>query len=52
MTLGNIMHVSGDQHIVTPLQVAIEDIKALREQVRALTARVEWLEKEVGRVKE
>ena len=44
MTDDNIMHISGDQRALTPLQWAIEDIKALKEQVRTLTARIERLE--------
>ena len=46
MTDDIIMHVSGDQRALTPLQAAIEDIKVLKEQVRTLTARIERLEGE------
>ena len=47
MTDGNIMRISGDQRALTPIQVAIEDVKALKEQGRILTARIERLEKEI-----
>ena len=52
MTDDNIIHISGDQRVLTPLQATLEDIKTLKEQIRTLTARIERLEKEVGGVKE
>ena len=52
MTDDNLVHISGNQRVLTPAEAALEDAKELKEQIKALTARIERLENEVRGVKE
>ena len=44
----NIVHRSGKECWLTPAEAAFEEVKELKEQIKALTARIERLEKEIG----
>ena len=40
----NIVHRSGKERVLTPVECIMEDIITLEEQIRVLTARIERLE--------
>lgn len=43
----NIILTAGkNQRVLTPFEIVMDEIKALKEQVKTLTARIEKLEKE------
>lgn len=44
MNDNNIVHRSGKERVLTPIECVMEDIITLEEQIRALTARIEKLE--------
>ncbi len=49
MTDDNLVHMSwGNQRVLTPGEAAFEEVRELKEQIKALTARIERLEKEIG----
>lgn len=43
----NIIHIAcKNQRVLTPFEIVMDEIKALKEQVRVLTEKIEKLEKE------
>lgn len=48
MTDDNIVRRTGWERVLTPAEAAFEEVKELKEQVKALTARIERLEKGIG----
>ena len=44
MTDDNIVHRTGKERVLTPVECIMEDIITLEEQIRALTERIEKLE--------
>ena len=44
----HLVHRSGRERVLTPVEAAFEEVRELKEQIKALTARIERLEKEIG----